>query len=148
MTHEITAAYGLGREGGERNFLAATLTRFVMISRLALRALPPAGSVVVDGRGRGHDAPVSTRRLDRAGFDAPSSTYRDGSPGVLRGHRSALPYRIQPQRRLRHERKPLTRQKWRFNADGTITAVGANKCLDVAEYGTANGSKIHIWTCH
>ncbi len=39
-------------------------------------------------------------------------------------------------------------QKWRFNADGTITAVGANKCLDVAEYGTANGSKIHIWTCH
>ncbi len=39
-------------------------------------------------------------------------------------------------------------QKWRFNADGTITAVGANKCLDVAEYGTANGSKVHIWSCH
>ncbi|TMR17344.1 DUF1080 domain-containing protein [Nonomuraea turkmeniaca] len=36
-------------------------------------------------------------------------------------------------------------QKWRINADGTITAVGANKCLDVN--GTANGTKARIWTC-
>ncbi|MFI6633016.1 PQQ-dependent sugar dehydrogenase [Nonomuraea fuscirosea] len=36
-------------------------------------------------------------------------------------------------------------QKWRLNADGTITAVGANKCLDVP--GTANGAKARIWTC-
>jgi glucose/arabinose dehydrogenase/PKD repeat protein len=36
-------------------------------------------------------------------------------------------------------------QKWRLNADGTITAVGANKCLDVS--GTANGTKARIWTC-
>ncbi|GII76852.1 hypothetical protein Sru01_18340 [Sphaerisporangium rufum] len=39
-------------------------------------------------------------------------------------------------------------QKWRFNADGSITAVGANKCLDVSNNGTANGSRIHIWSCH
>ncbi|MEV1001707.1 ThuA domain-containing protein [Nonomuraea sp. NPDC050202] len=37
-------------------------------------------------------------------------------------------------------------QKWRLNADGTVTAVGANKCLDVA--GTANGTKARIWTCN
>ncbi|MGW2151825.1 ThuA domain-containing protein [Nonomuraea bangladeshensis] len=36
-------------------------------------------------------------------------------------------------------------QKWRLNADGTITAVGANKCLDVN--GTANGTRARIWTC-
>ncbi len=39
-------------------------------------------------------------------------------------------------------------QKWRLNSNGTITAVGANKCLDVSGYGTANGSKVHIWSCH
>ncbi|MFK4041926.1 ThuA domain-containing protein [Nonomuraea wenchangensis] len=37
-------------------------------------------------------------------------------------------------------------QKWRLNADGTITAVGANKCLEVS--GTANGTKARIWTCN
>ncbi|MEV4288417.1 ThuA domain-containing protein [Nonomuraea bangladeshensis] len=37
-------------------------------------------------------------------------------------------------------------QKWRLNADGTITAVGANKCLDVN--GTANGTRARIWTCN
>jgi hypothetical protein len=37
-------------------------------------------------------------------------------------------------------------QKWRLNADGTITAVGANKCLDVA--GTANGTKAQIRACN
>ncbi|KAA9373161.1 RICIN domain-containing protein, partial [Microbispora cellulosiformans] len=30
---------------------------------------------------------------------------------------------------------------------GTITAVGANKCLDVASSGTANGTKVQIWSC-
>jgi len=38
-------------------------------------------------------------------------------------------------------------QQWRFNADGSITAIGANKCLDVSGNGTANGTKIQIWTC-
>ncbi|WP_062428495.1 carbohydrate-binding protein [Herbidospora daliensis] len=37
-------------------------------------------------------------------------------------------------------------QKWRLNSDGTITAVGANKCLEVN--GTANGTKARIWTCN
>ncbi|WP_066374073.1 PQQ-dependent sugar dehydrogenase [Herbidospora mongoliensis] len=37
-------------------------------------------------------------------------------------------------------------QKWRLNSDGTMTAVGANKCLEVN--GTANGSKARIWTCN
>ncbi|MEO3805985.1 ThuA domain-containing protein [Nonomuraea sp. B1E8] len=36
-------------------------------------------------------------------------------------------------------------QKWRLNDDGSITAVGANKCLDVN--GTANGTRARIWTC-
>ncbi|MDG4856616.1 PHB depolymerase family esterase [Streptomyces sp. T-3] len=39
-------------------------------------------------------------------------------------------------------------QQWRFNADGTITAVGAGKCLDVPGNATANGTKLQIWTCH
>ncbi|MBP2708457.1 lectin [Microbispora sp. RL4-1S] len=39
-------------------------------------------------------------------------------------------------------------QKWRFNADGTITAVGANKCLDVPNNATANGTKLVIWDCN
>ncbi|MEV7971174.1 ricin-type beta-trefoil lectin domain protein, partial [Sphaerisporangium sp. NPDC088356] len=41
-----------------------------------------------------------------------------------------------------------TNQKWTINANGSITAVGANKCLDVSNSGTANGSKVQIWTCH
>ncbi|WP_030453385.1 lectin [Herbidospora cretacea] len=39
-------------------------------------------------------------------------------------------------------------QKWRFNADGTITAVGAGKCLDVPNYSTANGVPLQIWSCN
>ncbi|WP_182877876.1 lectin [Microbispora sp. H10670] len=39
-------------------------------------------------------------------------------------------------------------QQWRFNADGTITAVGANKCLDVPNNATANGTKLTIWSCN
>ncbi|MEU4835086.1 ricin-type beta-trefoil lectin domain protein [Streptosporangium sp. NPDC023615] len=38
-------------------------------------------------------------------------------------------------------------QKRRLNADGTIVAVASGECPDVSNYGTANGSKIHIWTC-
>ncbi|MEV1177489.1 RICIN domain-containing protein [Nonomuraea sp. NPDC049784] len=26
--------------------------------------------------------------------------------------------------------------------------MGANKCLDVSGAGTANGTKMQIWTCH
>ncbi|MBB6474372.1 PQQ-dependent sugar dehydrogenase [Sphaerisporangium rubeum] len=37
-------------------------------------------------------------------------------------------------------------QKWRLNSDGSITAVGANKCLDVG--ATANGTTARIWTCN
>ena len=39
-------------------------------------------------------------------------------------------------------------QQWRFNADGTITAVGANKCLDVPNNATASGTKLIIWSCN
>ena len=38
-------------------------------------------------------------------------------------------------------------QQWRLNSDGTITAVGANKCLDVPNNTTANGTKLQIWSC-
>ncbi|MFD0474526.1 ThuA domain-containing protein [Nonomuraea thailandensis] len=37
-------------------------------------------------------------------------------------------------------------QKWRLNGDGTVTAVGANKCLEAG--GTANGTRARIWTCN
>ncbi|TKK77210.1 carbohydrate-binding protein [Herbidospora galbida] len=37
-------------------------------------------------------------------------------------------------------------QKWRLNSDGSMTAIGANKCLEVN--GTANGTKARIWTCN
>ncbi|MEU8386207.1 RICIN domain-containing protein [Streptosporangium sp. NPDC048865] len=36
---------------------------------------------------------------------------------------------------------------WRLNCDGTITAIGSNKCLAVSNNGTANGSRTQIWTC-
>ncbi|NUO97967.1 MAG: PHB depolymerase family esterase [Nonomuraea sp.] len=39
-------------------------------------------------------------------------------------------------------------QQWRFNADGSITAVGANKCLDVPNHSTANGTRLQIWSCN
>ncbi|MFG1615750.1 lectin [Nonomuraea wenchangensis] len=39
-------------------------------------------------------------------------------------------------------------QQWRFNADGSITAIGANKCLDVPNYSTANGVRLQIWSCN
>ncbi|WP_327049406.1 RICIN domain-containing protein [Microbispora sp. NBC_01189] len=28
-----------------------------------------------------------------------------------------------------------------------MTAVGANKCLDVSGNGTGNGTKVQIWSC-
>ncbi|MEU0483813.1 ricin-type beta-trefoil lectin domain protein [Streptosporangium sp. NPDC006013] len=39
-------------------------------------------------------------------------------------------------------------QKWRINTDGTITAIGANKCLDVPNSATANGTRLAIWSCN
>src|SRR3954467_7707933 len=38
-------------------------------------------------------------------------------------------------------------QQWRFNADGTITAVGSGRCLDLVNGGTANGTRTQIWDC-
>jgi hypothetical protein len=29
-----------------------------------------------------------------------------------------------------------------------VTALGANKCLDVTGNGTANGTKVEIWDCN
>jgi hypothetical protein len=39
-------------------------------------------------------------------------------------------------------------QQWRFNANGTITGVGSNLCLDINGGATANGAKTILWTCH
>jgi alpha-galactosidase len=41
-----------------------------------------------------------------------------------------------------------TNQQWRFNADGTITAVGSGRCLDVVSNGTANGTRTQLWDCN
>ncbi|MEO3814106.1 ricin-type beta-trefoil lectin domain protein [Sphaerisporangium sp. B11E5] len=41
-----------------------------------------------------------------------------------------------------------TNQQWRFNADGTVTAVGANKCLHVPNNAGANGTELVIWSCN
>ncbi len=38
-------------------------------------------------------------------------------------------------------------QQFRLNTDGTITAVGSGKCLDVNGGATANGTKVQIWDC-
>ena len=40
-----------------------------------------------------------------------------------------------------------TNQQFRFNSDGTVTAVGAGKCLDVNGGATANGARVQIWDC-
>ncbi|HEV2784501.1 MAG TPA: ricin-type beta-trefoil lectin domain protein [Actinophytocola sp.] len=39
-------------------------------------------------------------------------------------------------------------QQWRFNANGTVTGVGSNLCLDINGGATANGAKTILWTCH
>ena len=38
-------------------------------------------------------------------------------------------------------------QQWRFNADGTVTGVQSALCVDVNGAGTANGTKVQLWTC-
>ncbi len=35
---------------------------------------------------------------------------------------------------------------WSVNADGTIRALG--KCLDAAGPSSADGTRLHLWTCH
>ena len=37
-------------------------------------------------------------------------------------------------------------QKWTVSGDGTLRALG--KCLDVSEGGTADGTKVQLWTCN
>ncbi|WP_188317026.1 extracellular catalytic domain type 1 short-chain-length polyhydroxyalkanoate depolymerase [Solihabitans fulvus] len=39
-------------------------------------------------------------------------------------------------------------QKWRLNADGTITSVQSGLCLDVYGARTANGTQVILWTCN
>ena len=34
------------------------------------------------------------------------------------------------------------------NADGTVTGVQSGLCLDVNGAGTANGTKVQLWTCN
>ncbi|MDX3660037.1 ricin-type beta-trefoil lectin domain protein [Streptomyces sp. ID05-26A] len=41
-----------------------------------------------------------------------------------------------------------TNQQFRLNTDGTVTAVAANRCLDVTGAATANGTKVALWDCH
>ena len=38
-------------------------------------------------------------------------------------------------------------QKWRLNADGSITGVGSGRCLDMVGNGTANGTRVQISDC-
>jgi beta-glucanase (GH16 family) len=37
-------------------------------------------------------------------------------------------------------------QRWTFNADGTVTALG--KCMDVSGGSSANGAAIQLWNCN
>ncbi len=39
-------------------------------------------------------------------------------------------------------------QQWRFNANGTITGVQSNLCLDINGAASGNGAKTILWTCH
>lgn len=39
-------------------------------------------------------------------------------------------------------------QQWDFWADGTIRNRQTGKCLEVANFGTENGSSIQMWDCH
>jgi poly(hydroxyalkanoate) depolymerase family esterase len=39
-------------------------------------------------------------------------------------------------------------QKWRLNADSSITAVQSGLCLDVYGARTANGTQVILWTCN
>jgi alpha-galactosidase len=39
-------------------------------------------------------------------------------------------------------------QRWRFNADGTLTATGVGKCLEAPGNATANGTRLTISSCN
>ncbi len=39
-------------------------------------------------------------------------------------------------------------QKWKLNADGTITGNQSGLCLDATGNGTANGTLLELWTCN
>lgn len=38
-------------------------------------------------------------------------------------------------------------QQWNVNPNGTITSVQSGRCLDASGLGTANGTKIQVWSC-
>jgi hypothetical protein len=40
-----------------------------------------------------------------------------------------------------------TEAQWSVNADGTITNARSGLCLDASGAGTANGTKVILWTC-
>ncbi|MFC4110837.1 ricin-type beta-trefoil lectin domain protein, partial [Micromonospora zhanjiangensis] len=37
---------------------------------------------------------------------------------------------------------------WNVNANGTITGQQSGLCLDANAAGTANGTKLILWTCN
>ncbi|GAA3435098.1 ricin-type beta-trefoil lectin domain protein [Kutzneria kofuensis] len=39
-------------------------------------------------------------------------------------------------------------QRWRFNADGSISGVQSGLCLDVTGASTADGALVQLWTCN
>jgi hypothetical protein len=39
-------------------------------------------------------------------------------------------------------------QKWTLNTNGSITAGQSGLCLDATGNGTANGTKVTLWSCH
>ena len=64
-----------------------------------------------------------------------------------------MPGRLQPWHGQRHRVviwgcNGQTNQQWNVNADGTITNVNAGLCLDATGGGTANGTKLLLWTCN
>lgn len=38
-------------------------------------------------------------------------------------------------------------QRFTISAAGDLVNTGANKCVDVANHGTANGSQLQLWDC-
>jgi len=47
-----------------------------------------------------------------------------------------------------HTGRAQANQRWNVNADGPITGVQSGLCLDASGSGTANGTKVHLWSCH
>ncbi|MEU7738790.1 ricin-type beta-trefoil lectin domain protein, partial [Streptomyces griseus] len=39
-------------------------------------------------------------------------------------------------------------QKWVAQADGTVKNPASGKCLDASGAASADGTKLHLWTCH